>query len=449
MAAKRGRPVTNPVVSDYREGPIRFLNSTGGAFARGDIITTSGFDSGSGLVNAVLADADGTATGRDLWVVLGTVANGAIGVAGKVATLTGQNTDASATGNPVWLSPTATTTNTITLTDPTDGDPNAVAMVVGYVGVDSATVGTIEIRIPAGADQVGTDALQDSAVTAPKLGADAVIGAKIPENAIGSHEPAAVVLDHADASPKELLAADASNDRLVFVRAVATEAAAGAPDIDVGSATTDPNGIVDDFEAGAWVVGDRFEGFIHLPATEALDATIAAAGTAGAFNVTILVVTPTVATAQINAAAVTQAKLEEGSTVFVDKQLTNANVLALATGAGIEVIATPGADKAIIVHSVSLVSDDGGGAWTEPSSPDNLVLQYAGGVDITADIVGADLVGGAVVAKKQGVLDTALAPEPNVGVNLFNNGANWGGGNAANTMSLRIWYSVVATIAFS
>ena len=157
--------------------------------------------------------------------------------------------------------------------------------------------------------------------------------------------------------------------------------------------------------------------------------------------------TDAVETAKIKALAVTQAKLEEGSMVFVDKQLTNAEVLAFRA-TPIELIAAPGANKAIIVHKFIIVSDDSAGAWTE--SVDNLVIEYADGVDISAAIEAGDLVGGAVVIKAQGVLDTALVPDVNAAVQLFNTGdGEWGGGNAANTMSVRTWYSVIDTVAFS
>ena len=157
--------------------------------------------------------------------------------------------------------------------------------------------------------------------------------------------------------------------------------------------------------------------------------------------------TDAVETAKIKALAVTQAKLEEGSMVFVDKQLTNAEVLALRV-TPIELIAAPGANKSIIVHKFIIVSDDSAATWTE--STDNLVIEYADGVDISAAIEAGDLVGGAVVIKAQGVLDTALAPDVNAAVQLFNTGdGEWGGGNASNTMSVRIWYSVIDTVAFS
>lgn len=154
-----------------------------------------------------------------------------------------------------------------------------------------------------------------------------------------------------------------------------------------------------------------------------------------------------VATAMLADDAVTSAKLEEDVIQYVDVQLTNAQVLAFRA-TPIELIAAPGANRAIIVHAFLIVSDDAGGAWTE--STDNLVIQYADGVDISAAIEAGDLVGGAVVIKKQGVLDTALVPDVNAAVEIFNTGdGEWGGGNAANTMSIRCWFSVVDTVAFS
>ena len=150
---------------------------------------------------------------------------------------------------------------------------------------------------------------------------------------------------------------------------------------------------------------------------------------------------------RLKANSVISDRVETGLLQYVDKQLTNAEVLAFRA-TPIPLVAAPGADLAIVVHSVHIVSNDVAGAWTE--STDNLVVEYAGGVDITAALVGADLVGGGVQVKKQGVLDTALIPEANAAVEIFNTGdGEWGGGNAANTMSFRIWYSVVPTVAFS
>jgi UDP-3-O-[3-hydroxymyristoyl] glucosamine N-acyltransferase len=147
-------------------------------------------------------------------------------------------------------------------------------------------------------------------------------------------------------------------------------------------------------------------------------------------------------------AAIAVSKMEEGAMTFVDTQLTNAQVLVLATTAGEVIVAAPGANKAIIVHAVWIVADASDTAWTEPSAPDDLVVQYAGGTDITAAIESGALVANSVNLAKYGVLDTELLPVANEAIHLFNTGANWGGGDTANTMSVRTWYSVVDTVAF-
>ncbi len=156
-----------------------------------------------------------------------------------------------------------------------------------------------------------------------------------------------------------------------------------------------------------------------------------------------------VTTAKIAAAAVTAAKMEEGATVHIKVELTDANALALATGSGIEVIASPGANKAIVVQRFTIIGDAAAGAWVEPSAPDDLVLQYNGGADISAAIESGVLVAADVAARVYGVLDTEVIPEAAVGVNLFNTGTNWTGGNVANSLDLLISYFVMDTVAFT
>ena len=145
--------------------------------------------------------------------------------------------------------------------------------------------------------------------------------------------------------------------------------------------------------------------------------------------------------------AVVSAAVEEGLIQYVDIQLTNAQVKALATP--ISVVASPGANKALIFHRVVIVSDASDTAWTEPSAPDDLVLEYEGGQDLTGAMEGGALVANSVNTVTYGAVATEVALEANVGFDLFNTGGNWGGGNAANTMSLRIWYSVVPMVAFT
>ncbi len=126
-------------------------------------------------------------------------------------------------------------------------------------------------------------------------------------------------------------------------------------------------------------------------------------------------------------------------------QFTNALVL-LMRATPLVVIPAPGANKSIIVDRVTIISDDAGGAWTESS--DNLVLEYSGGVDITSAIEATSLVGGAVVIESYGVIDTVLVPAVNEAVELFNTGsAEWGGGDAANSMTVVVAFHVIPTVA--
>lgn len=127
-------------------------------------------------------------------------------------------------------------------------------------------------------------------------------------------------------------------------------------------------------------------------------------------------------------------------------QFTNALVLAMRATPLI-LIPAPGADKSIIVDRVTFISDDQGADWTESS--DNLVVQYADGVDITSAIEATSLVGqSAVVIESYGVIDTVLVPDVNAQVELFNTGSSeWGGGNVANSLTVIIAFHVIPTVA--
>jgi len=117
-----------------------------------------------------------------------------------------------------------------------------------------------------------------------------------------------VVVASGGAGLQQIVAADATVNRVVVVQGVATVAAAGGPDIDVGS-PGDPNGLFDDIGAGAWTLGDRWIGSYGLPATEALNATIIAAGTGGSIEFRVIVLVPVAQTANIANLAVTTAKI--------------------------------------------------------------------------------------------------------------------------------------------
>lgn len=167
--SKQPRPVTNPVNSRWVEGPLRVKNETGGTLTRGTLVYVSGIDAATGLRNVTKADADAQGRAAE-WIVLKDIANAGVGVVGKRVRLTGQNTDAAASAeDPVYLS---TTAGGWTVTAPTDGDPNGLSQIVGYVVVKSATVGVLDLRIAESPVQIGTNEIQDGAVSAAKLGGD-------------------------------------------------------------------------------------------------------------------------------------------------------------------------------------------------------------------------------------------------------------------------------------
>lgn len=128
-------------------------------------------------------------------------------------------------------------------------------------------------------------------------------------------------------------------------------------------------------------------------------------------------------------------------------QLTNAQMLALRA-TPITAIAAPGANKAIIVHRTEFVCSSAAGAYTE--SADNIAVEYADGTDILV-IETTGLIDQAAVGVRTQAPDFAVAtPVANSAVQLKNNGdGEFGGGNAANTFSIKLWYSIVDTVAFS
>ena len=156
-----------------------------------------------------------------------------------------------------------------------------------------------------------------------------------------------------------------------------------------------------------------------------------------------------VGTAELAASAVTAAKVEQDLLRYVDKQITNAQML-LIRATPITILAAPGAGKAIFVHSLYIVSDSAAGGWTE--SADNLALQFSGGTDIlTIECTSLVDSGAITLARVAPAVELALTPVvANEAVELFNNGSGeFGGGDAANTFSVRMWYSIVDTAAFT
>lgn len=132
--------------------------------------------------------------------------------------------------------------------------------------------------------------------------------------------------------------------------------------------------------------------------------------------------------------------------LFTDIQVTNAEMLAIRATPK-TLVAAPGASKAVIVHRAHFVHSGAAGAYTETA--DNLVVEYAGGGDIMVIEATGFLDQASVIAQTQAPA-AVVTEEANVAVQLKNNGdGEFGGGNAATTFSIRLWYSVVDTVAFS
>jgi hypothetical protein len=110
--------------------------------------------------------------------------------------------------------------------------------------------------------------------------------------------------------------------------------------------------------------------------------------------------------------------------------LTSAQILLLAT-TQIELVAAPGADRFIDVHSITMILDYGSNVFTEPSAPDDLEVVYdaAGGTSI-ADVIGDFIINSADFIARPQIKDNAglaVTTIVNKAVVLDNNGANYGG----------------------
>lgn len=136
----------------------------------------------------------------------------------------------------------------------------------------------------------------------------------------------------------------------------------------------------------------------------------------------------------------------------VDVQLTNAQLLALL-GTDVTLVAAPGVNRAIVVHAVYMFFDVTTTAYTLGSAAlaigygsdgaDIAVITEAGWLDTVAD-AGRWYQIGAVAATPD-----IITPVANTAVVMRSTSADMTGGNAANTLSVRVYYSVVDTVAFT
>jgi hypothetical protein len=134
------------------------------------------------------------------------------------------------------------------------------------------------------AGSIETADLAAESVTADKLDGGVTI-ATLQESGVANFK----AVDHADTSPVEIVAANGSGEgaRSILILAVASETAAGEPDIDIGETGT-VNKFIEDIGSGTWSKDDIFVAAGTLTEEKALIATIATAGSGGALDVLVL-----------------------------------------------------------------------------------------------------------------------------------------------------------------
>jgi len=155
-----------------------------------------------------------------------------------------------------------------------------------------------------------------------------------------------------------------------------------------------------------------------------------------------------VTTGMITDANVTSAKLEAPLTHYVDKKLTSAQVKALK-GTPIQLVAAPGADKAVVPEAIVVEVDYGGSnAFTETG--DDLSIGYSGGAEIM-EIESTGLIDQTNDEWRYITFEHAetFVPEENKAV-VITNLDDEIAGNAAgdNTVQVRLYYRIVPTDSF-
>jgi len=127
-------------------------------------------------------------------------------------------------------------------------------------------------------------------------------------------------------------------------------------------------------------------------------------------------------------------------------QLTNAQVLALLATPQ-TLVPAPGANFAIVVERVHLFFDVTTTAYTLGTA--NTKVEYANGADII-DVVEAGWLDTAADAGRDYVPAVgAFTPVANSAVRIANEVAEFTGGNAANTLSIKTFYRIVPMLAFT
>lgn len=146
---------------------------------------------------------------------------------------------------------------------------------------------------------------------------------------------------------------------------------------------------------------------------------------------------------------------------FIDIQLDDAAILALAA-APQQLVAAPGANRAIIVDAVYMFFDLGLGAYDDAAGDGDLNLIYAGEADASAGFnIQADAFIDAVADAARFFAHAhdyvagaaiVVTPVANVAVQLDNDGAEFtsvGNDTSTNTLSIRVYYHIVDVAAFT
>ena len=227
--------VANPIVNKLSPAVTRYRNESGGTLDRGDLVFVSGWDAGTGAPLVLLADADAAGRAAEFVVTVAAV-NNANGVMGTYLRLTGEDTSSvAAAEDPLFLS---TTPGDWTATDPTDADPNGISQRVGYAETDDASGIAVFDLLAAGPEQIGTNEIQDEAITGAKVAAAAAIArTKLAQEALVPFRIPLVQFRVFDAFQTNLPGTAANDDMALISGTHATAAPMLEGKVATGSAT--------------------------------------------------------------------------------------------------------------------------------------------------------------------------------------------------------------------
>jgi len=149
----------------------------GSALAAGDLVYLSSYNATDGVFVASLADSN-VANGKAQYVATGTIGSGSTGTVVRSATVAFVTTGASV-GDPVYLTTTGTTGNTMSLAAPSAGDD--VIQVIGRVTIVTVGVGTGRVLVDLSSLPYGVASgdIQASSVSSAKITDDTIVNADV------------------------------------------------------------------------------------------------------------------------------------------------------------------------------------------------------------------------------------------------------------------------------